>query len=499
VDSKSSRSFKNLFSAIIKGLATSVIGFVITPYLIHYVGDEQFGLYKIILDWLSNVWIFDLGVSGAFLAIAAMKIKDADKKELFRDGFYKYFTALPLMYIACFGFYVFTRFIIKLETVSISDYTISFFIIALTFIFYPLNAFRQYFEVSERLNFINKVTIVQLVLTNIFSLVFAYLGFGLVGLSFAYSLFIALGFIYIYYRACRELDLKYKDLFKERGRYITMIKGEGKNFLFINISQKISFLADNTIIAYFYNASMIVPFFISGRLAGLFQGQVQSVTYSGWASLIAFYNDGERETFKLRLVELLKGNFVLSLACLCVIWVLNESFITLWIGKEYFIDQSFTIIVSLLSLVNILNFFLGHVLSGTGHVSHQSKAYIITGISNLILSIVLTLEVGLYGPVLASLITMGLLLVYKLILLNRIYAVSLTEQLLLFLPSSLFAALIIFFYPYLFNILDASSWMKIITHGAILGLSLSVLSFLFCFTKLEKETWIKRLRRVLKL
>jgi O-antigen/teichoic acid export membrane protein len=134
VDSKSSRSFKNLSSAILKGFATSILGFLITPYLIHYVGDEQFGLYKVILDWLSNVWIFDLGVSGAFLAIAAIKFKEADKKELFADGFYKYFTALPLMSIACLGFYALTRFIIDLDTVSVIQLHLLLFLPLLFFI-----------------------------------------------------------------------------------------------------------------------------------------------------------------------------------------------------------------------------------------------------------------------------------------------------------------------------------------------------------------------------
>lgn len=479
-----------------KAFSTSILGFIITPFVILYVGDEAYGIYKLIFDWLSNVWMFDLGVSGSFLVTSALYFKKADLNTLYGDGLKAHLKILPFLFLASTGFYFFVFSIITLDQVTFLEYSIAFWINALTFVAFPLNIFRQYYEVSERVSLINIITIKQLFLTNVFMFVFAYLGFGLIGISLAYASFVILGYLYIYYLASREQGWSIKKLLKSSGKYTKEITKTGKSYLFINISQKISFLADNTIIAYFYSPAKVIPFFISQRLASLFQSQIQSLSYTGWASLIDFYNKGDIALFRTKLSEVLKFNFLITSCVFTLVWILNEKFITLWIGDKYFIDERFNILVSCLMVVNILNFLIGHILNGTGHIKNQSKAYIFLGVLNLVGSILLTKIMGFHGPILASLITMTILSVFKLYLVVTIYETSVYELIRIFLPQSLIAMSIILISKIYFDSFYESSWWMLILYSLFCGLLFTGTSFLLTFSQNEKRLWYSRVEKI---
>lgn len=499
-ESRSQRSFKNLISSVVKAFLTAIVGFVVTPYIIEYVGKNSFGTYKLIIDWLSNVWIFDLGVSGAFLAVATSKLSDNKIQRIFSAGTITHFRVLPLLLLACVVIYSFLISIIKIENISLVEYSISFFLVAFSYLFYPFNVFRQYFEIKQRSSLVNYITVYQLVLTNLMSLLFAYLGFGLIGLCAAYSLFILLGYLMMYFLCAREEGWSLKSLLKTDSKEeIEEINKSKKSSLLINISQKISFLGDNTIIAYFYSPVAVVPYFISQRLANLFQSQLQGITFSGWASLLDVYRNETSEVFSNRLEEALKITFFLSLCGGLVIYIFNEPFVYLWMSEEYYISNTFNIIISMLLVVNIQNIILGNILSGAGFISLQSKPYLLTGLANLLLSIFFTFKLGMIGPVLASLITMLILFVIKLRIAFSVFNLKLNHFFKVYVVQ-LFVVLVL---GYVLNRIYGSdksmySWVELFGKSIFTIAVFVGSSFLISFSKSERQVWILRIQRLLK-
>lgn len=496
LESKSMKSFKNFSTSLIKAFCTSIFGFIITPLVILKVGDEAYGLYKLIFDWLSNVWMFDLGISGAFLAVSAAFYKKKELKDVFADGFKLHIKILPILLLGSSLFYLLIFNIVKLDNVTFNEYTLSFWIVASTFIFFPLNIFRQYFEISERTSLINWITIVQLFLTNIFILIFSYMGMGLVGLCLSYSFFIILGYITIYYFSYREQKWSISFLLKGGDKYIEKIKTVGKSYLSINISQKISFLADNTIIAYFYSPAQVVIFFISQRLGSLFQSQIQSLGFSSWASLIDFFHQKQGEVFKQKFLEVFKFNFFIASLALTLNFLFNERFVDIWIGEKYYIDDLFNSIISILLLVNILNLLLGHILTGTGHVKNQSRAYLIFGILNLVFSIVLTKFIGLHGPIVSSLCMMSGLLVFKIILVSTKYEIKLKTLSLVFLKMGITISLVISFENFI-SPFYLKSWFSLTAHLILISLMFVLSGLFIVFSKRERKVWNDRVMRIL--
>lgn len=495
-ESKSLKSFRNFTTSLFKAFCTSLFGFLITPIIILNVGDEAYGLYKLMFDWLSNVWMFDLGVSGAFLAVSAIYYKK-NITDVYADGFRLHLKVLPILIASSVIFYFIILNLVELKDVSLATYSLSFLILALTFLFYPLNIFRQYFEVSERSSLINWITIAQLFCTNLLLLIMAKLGMGLIGICAAYSLFVILGYLVIYYFFYREQKIGFVALLKGSGKYTSEIKKTGKSYLSINISQKISFLADNSIIAYFYSPAQVVLFFISQRLAGLFQTQIQGLSFSAWASLIDFYNNDERGHFRDKFIEVLKLNFLIaSLAfVLCVVY--NESFIRLWIGSKYYIDNSFNLIVSSLLVVNTLNFFIGHIITGTGLVKTQSRAYIVLGVANLILSIVFAYYLGFHGPVLASLLTMGFLLIFKVRLIYKYYQVSALSLFLIFLRQLFVVTIILLTSLWVLNqSYFEDGWTSLGLYVSLSSFCFMLVSYFLVFNSRERDIWFARIKRI---
>ena len=491
VNSKSYKSFKNFSAALVKAFCTSIFGFIITPIVIGYVGDETYGIYKLIFDWLSNVWMFDLGISGAFLAISAAYVKKKELADVFADGFRLHVFILPLLFVASCAFYFLILAIADLDKVTVTEYSAAFWIVASTFIFFPFNIFRQYFEISERSSFISAVTIIQLFFTNLGILIFSYLGFGLIGLSLAYAICIIAGYIYIYTKSHKEMGWSLKSLLAGRGIFTKELRSSGRSYLSINISQKISFLADNTIIAYFFSASSVVVFFIAQRLGSLFQSQIQSLGFSSWASLIDFYHQKKLDLFQLRLVEVLKFNLFIAVLASIINYLFNKRFITLWIGEKYYVDSYFNIIISALVVVNILNLLVGHILSGTGHIQAQSRPYITLGVLNLIFSIVLTKFMGLHGPIFSSLITMGVLLIFKLYLIVSKFGVSKLKIIEIILRFSILIALVILVEPY-FQQFYENSWISLTLWILIVSCLYFFFGFFWIFNCDERLVWYRR-------
>lgn len=489
-------SFHNFLSSLLKAASISLIGFIVTPFIIRWVGDESYSIYKLIFDWVSNVWMFDLGVSGGFLSISAIYIKKSKLNELYADGLRAHIRTFPYLFSAIFGIYFLLRFIIQFENVSITEFTFAYLIFASSFLFYPLNIFRQYFEVTERISFINKVTIIQLVLTNILMAFFAYIGFGLLGIAVAYSSLIILAYILMGFTALKDMNISIKDLIGVRGEYFSKIKFSGKDYLLINISQKISFLADNSIIAYFYSPIQVVPFFITQKLSALFQSQLQSISYSAWASLIDFYNQGQLETFREKFIEVFKFNLIMVLAAFCIVYQLNEPFIALWIGEKYFVSSEFNLVISILMALNLLNYVIGHTLVGTGHIKQQSRPYFYLGVLNLIVSIILAKYMGLIGPVLASTIMMSALLVYKFYLLFHVYDIQFKQLFKIVFKQSLILFVFIFSFSQILTN-QQMTWPKLFLQASCIGFLYFIASWIFSMTKNEKIIWIRRIKNVL--
>ena len=79
-------------SHILRAVATSwlavlfgaVVGFFLTPYLLHHIGDVEFGLYTLVTTVTGYYGLFDLGVRSAVLRFVSRALALNDREEINR-------------------------------------------------------------------------------------------------------------------------------------------------------------------------------------------------------------------------------------------------------------------------------------------------------------------------------------------------------------------------------------------------------------------------------
>ncbi len=490
---KTKRSFLNLVAMISKSLIVMIIGFISVPYLLKWLGSEKLGAYRLLIDWTTNISFLELGVGGSLIPIfcsAWSKGSTTSLEKTLVAGFWAYAKTLPVIFVACFILYLNLDRVISVDQVVKTDLVISFFIVISGFILLPFTVIQIYYEAIEKTFVTSVIIFIQLILTTIFSLFFAYLGYGIKGQAIAFLIGLTFLNVVLSFKLWRKFKNIWSDIFlirTDRSVKKRIWSINWSNFS-VNISRQVSFYMDNIIIGIFYSPSAVVSFFITVKLPLLLMGQLQNFGGAVWASLVAYHHCGNNELFNKRLAEITKIIVIVAVAIMVPIWVFNENFISLWVGKSNYLGSTITTVALLIALLQALNFFWGRVFVGTGHVKRQVFPSIFSAAINLILSLVLTQVLGMSGPVWGTLISFVCYYSwYQLYLLKKIYDV----QVLILIRSIglpfIQGLLVAFAAKSIVD--DVSDFALLICMMTFVGILNLLLSWVFLLSKEERSMW----------
>jgi len=161
-------------------------------------------------------------------------------------------------------------------------------------------------------------------------------------------------------------------------------------------------VTDNIIIGGLVAPAMVVPFLLTQQLAILAQRQLQGVGNASWAGLIELQLQGKTELFNQRLIELTRLIAILAVAVLIPICAYDLNFIGLWVGPQRFGGESLVVLASLNAFLLAIFSLWTWCINGIGEVRMVMPGIAVQTAINFALSILLTLKLGLIGPVLGT-------------------------------------------------------------------------------------------------
>ncbi len=190
----------------------------------------------------------------------------------------------------------------------------------------------------------------------------------------------------------------------------------------LNICGRVSLMTDNIVVAFVLGPAIVAPFFITQRLAALFQGQLQSLGNSSWAGLAELHVQGQRNVFNERVIDLTRIITVVGMAGLIPIAVYNEQFVRLWVGSAHYAGDAVTLLVALNAYLLAVVSLWGWCFNGTGHIRELVPASVVATVINLTASLALVKPLGIAGPLLGT--TLGFVAVsvwYVPVLMHRVF------------------------------------------------------------------------------
>ena len=467
---------------------------VVTPLILKFLNKEEYGFYVILFQIIGYLSILDLGLGGAVTRSLASNRGDDESSKLAINKIistsfftYSFLGAIVIILGFCLAPFMPQYFKMQpaLSAIAIPiTLTLSIFI-GLQF---PLKVFGSIFYAHQRQLLSNTVGSCLALLNTILPVVFLYFGQGL--WSFVYTN-IACSLISVL--VTFSLMRKYYPYLKINRSFFdkTLLKQlfNFGFFLFLGaISYQIVFFTDRFFIGSFVSLAAATMFALSVKAPDILRELIFKITDNALPAMVEIGSKEGKIKSKEIHQKLLLVTVCLSTIAFWLMYILNQWFLFLWVGDQYFVGQQVLFLALIIMVQHNILHVSGLSLYGIGIVKGTSLMGLAEALLNLGLTIWLGKIYGIEGILIATIIACWLSVMWFVPFITMKYLkIELKEYLLkpLLIPLISISGLGGFFYflaNYIFGIIP-------ITWASFILISFTIALLLICFV------WIVFLRK----
>lgn len=532
--SRSKLAIWNFGSSFLSTLFTVVFGLVSSPLVSDWVGDERFGAFRIITNVFAYLLLLDLGLGAALRPMLARSLSRGD-----RDGLAETLAAGVRAYLVVtlasvgvgLAITAASTWLVPVEGAQTRlDLRLGFLISLLPCLVYPLLPFKFLTEARQRSFRVNLFVTAQNVGIVVLTMVLAYFArsWGIVaqavgtsGVQAAFAILIAWDCL----RGDRGLIGRVLAARPNREVWASVWSLSWPSLVVV-LCGRISYYSDNVIIGSILGPSAVTVLFFTQRLAYFAQMQLTMVGAAAWAGLVELHNHGERERFRARIVEIVRLVTIASVALLGPIIAFNRYFVAVWKGPAYDGGEAIIVASSAVTLLLSLAGLYTTLVVSTGHARRLVVPTVLAAALNVGLSIALTKALGqvapagamigalgdvalgfvpakspgLLGPLLGSIVSLGLLcaVAYPRVM-RTLYGLPAASVHRAVLPGLAVGSLATALLWWLAGLLRPSNWFVLLPEMGLSTLALLGLSYLLLLDDEERRLWRSRIAGALKL
>lgn len=475
-----------------------LISFIYTPWMIHEIGKNNYGIYSLVLAFLSY-FLLDFGLGSSisrFIAKYRADNNDEGINRLFSIATIVYLAIDIVVFVVLFVLYFFLSDIfVKLTPEELHTfrhaYIIAAFFSICNFLFQPYTGAMMAFEFFVPLKLLGLAQRLGTVLLISIALFLGGDVYTLVLINGAVALIVSIGKI-LFLRKNTKVRIQF-------GSYDHSIARSLFSFSFwiflISISDRLRLSVVPSILGYTSGAAEIAVFAVARNIEGLIY--YFSVALNGlFIPQVARMVKANQDRTEVTRLMVKVGRIQLYIVGFIIVGLfgLGRSFIHLWIGDEY--RDSYYIMVALIAPKIIsMTQEIGTTLSYVeNEVKFNSVIAISTSILCFLLSILLASRMGAIGCGLSVFIT----LMIELFFLNIFYGQKLHISIVYFfrechfkiLPFLLVALAVLLIAEYHLHI---DCWLNLISVGGIYCIFMLLMLYFIAFNAEEKEMFRKML------
>ena len=128
------RAILNFVSGTALTAVTMVVGLVSVPYIVRWLGDEQYGAFRTTVDWFGYLSLLELGLAGALMPLLARALSQGDQDAVGRTmaaGIRGYTRVTVFMLVVALGLVAVITKLVPVSDANASDLTRAAFFAAL--------------------------------------------------------------------------------------------------------------------------------------------------------------------------------------------------------------------------------------------------------------------------------------------------------------------------------------------------------------------------------
>ena len=411
---------------VARSILTMLVGFVVTPYLLRYLGAERLGALRASQQWTSYLPFLYIGLGPS---LVVMLLEPASRGDLARTA------AVLKSGIA----------IVMRQTLTIvlpAGLVMAWFMPELVGVSAPLrnelrwgamlgmaavtpcaNGRLQVGIGLPAVGLPDKYRSVSPIISQsrVLAVWLAWLGWGLPGQFAANVTGLALFSALSAYFASRHL----------RGHMRTSTASIDREklwslrwpMLLTGIGGQMNLLTDYIVVSLVADPIAVTTFSITQRLMTVLGGFVSSFSEVSWAGLAELRASGANDLFESRVLELIRLFLGMGLCLLVTFAAFNQHFVRLWVGQQYYGGDALTILTAAQTVVVGFFMLFAWSVDMAGHTRDRVVVAIPGAVLNVVLSVILGKRFGLYGVTLATVIAymVGRRVVHALFVLSPVW------------------------------------------------------------------------------
>ena len=402
-------------------ILTFIIGLIYTPFLIRFLGQEDYGIYALAFAIAGYLSLLDLGVGNSIVRfISANMVNGTKENERKIIGFFfKVFTYIGILTLAIGGLIA-----INTEKMVSSEFSVNqieelrvmIWILTLNFaIGFVFNTFAAVIQAYERFVFLKICNILRQLLTPLISVVILFYSSSLILLTL--TLFIVnTGILivnFIYYKKYLNLKLSFDklniDFKKEIVAYSAII-------FIVAVADKLYWQTDQILLGIIESPSEIAIYAVAIQFINIFMSLSIAINSVFLPRITKLVNT---ENYLVQLNQLyIKVSkfqtFIVGLAFSGFI-IIGKDFIVLWVGESYTTVYVITLILVSTFFLDLIQNLGLTIMQAEGKYKFRAYTLIICSILNVLISIPI---IKIYGSIGTAVVTAIFVLIGNVIILN---------------------------------------------------------------------------------
>ena len=399
------RALKNVASNW-AGLGVNIaVGFFLSPFILHHLGDEAFGLWVLVFSLTGYYGIFDFGIRSSLVRYVSKFQATGDKDQLARLINTSLFTysclALVLMVPTVLGGYYVDR-LFHIPPGFLQPARVLFLMVGYSLALgFPLGISGGILEGLQKFYVMNSTNIVATLVRAVLIIYVLRHGFGLLSVAL---ITVSLPLIAAMVRAViahRLLAIPYGWKYVDRQSFKQVANYGSVTFIII-VAMQLRFKTDAVIIGSFLSASAITYFSIGGRLVD-YAGQVVSSLANVFTPMSShFHATGDYVQLRRMFISGNRACALVMFPMVVVLVVMGKSVIEAWVGPRYVSSYVILLILLIPSALYEAQSTSNRILFGMS--LHKTLAYVVLmeGVANVILSIALVRPLGIVGDAIGT-------------------------------------------------------------------------------------------------
>jgi O-antigen/teichoic acid export membrane protein len=384
------------------GLATNLfVGFFLSPFILHHLGDDAFGLWVLVFSLTGYYGLFDFGIRSSIVRYVA-QFKARDEGDLLNRYIntclctYGGIGVLLLLVTLAASFYVDSIFHIP-PALQWSARILFLVVGTAVAVGFPLTVFAGVLEGLQKFHWLSLTQTGYNLLRALLIVLALRRGGGLLTIALI-SMILNLCTYAIYFGVVqKEVMVRYALRYVDRESFRRMVSYSSITFV-AAIASQLRFYSDATVIGIFIGSAAITYFSIGSKLVSYSANVTQSMSQIFTPMSSDFNATGDTQRLRRILVMGNRACALIVFPLAATLIVLGKSLIQVWVGAKY-VSIAYTVLVLLIvsDSSQMAQSASAKILYGMARHRTLAFVWLAEGVANLVLSIVLLRRYGVIG------------------------------------------------------------------------------------------------------